>query len=184
MVSSRGRDYEIDTCSEGSLFCRDVSGTIHELTRTNATPLLFSVRYLLDSTARRVFSRPRLKRLSAPVNIVAPAGGFPVDPFTPTLFNVFILGACSAHSVNAPICAPGNVYVFNAGTRATTVRSIQNGYVSARRLEASLRALLSYAPSQNFSRQRRVWTKKSLLTDCVDRLLTYRRIWGYKPPWS
>ena len=54
------------------------------------------------------------------VNIMAPAGGLPVDPFTPTLFNVFILGACSAHSVNDPICAPGDLYVFHAGTSLAT----------------------------------------------------------------
>jgi subtilisin family serine protease len=54
------------------------------------------------------------------VNIVAPAGGLPVDPFTPTLFNVLIIGACSAHSVNAPVCAPGDFYALAAGTSLAT----------------------------------------------------------------
>ena len=54
------------------------------------------------------------------VDMVAPSGGFPVDPFTPTQFNVLVPGACSAHSVAFPQCATGDFYRFALGTSLAT----------------------------------------------------------------
>jgi subtilisin family serine protease len=71
--------------------------------------------------------------------LMAPGGGTPIGSFPPTAPDIFVLGACSAHSVVVPACSSGHSYLFLAGTSQATPHVSGAAALVASELPASSR---------------------------------------------